>query len=302
MSLTQRRLWFLNRLEPDSAAYNIPVVLRLDGPLSAEALRAAFVDVAMRHEPLRTIVPFVGDGPVQQVLEGAAAEPPFLTVTVPEHRIDDVVRAEATRGFDVTSETPLRAVLLRIDDDHHVLVATMHHIASDGWSLAPFARDLGTAYAARVAGTEPAWLPLPVDYADFTLWQREQLGDAEDPSSELAQQLAFWRMALAGAPDEISLPRNRARSVDDGTVRQTVGAVELTLDPARHAELRRFAGDHRTSLFIVLHAAVAAVLQQHGAGEDVVIGTPVAGRTDAQLDDLVGFFVNTVAPPHLARR
>ncbi|MCU0153248.1 non-ribosomal peptide synthetase [Curtobacterium poinsettiae] len=295
LSLTQRRLWFLNRLEPDSAAYNIPVVLRLDGPLSAEALRAAFVDVAMRHEPLRTIVPFVGDGPVQQVLEGAAAEPPFLTVTVPEHRIDDVVRAEATRGFDVTSETPLRAVLLRIDDDHHVLVATMHHIASDGWSLAPFARDLGTAYAARVAGTEPAWLPLPVDYADFTLWQREQLGDADDPSSELAQQLAFWRMALAGAPDEISLPRNRARSVDDGTVRQTVGAVELTLDPARHAELRRFAGDHRTSLFIVLHAAVAAVLQQHGAGEDVVIGTPVAGRTDAQLDDLVGFFVNTVA-------
>ncbi|QQD77436.1 amino acid adenylation domain-containing protein [Curtobacterium sp. YC1] len=295
LSLTQRRLWFLNRLEPDSAAYNIPVVLRLDGPLVVEALRAAFVDVAMRHEPLRTIVPLAGDEPLQQVLEGAAAEPPFLTVTVPEDRVDDVVRDEATRPFDVTTQTPLRAVLLRIDDDRHVLVATMHHIASDGWSLAPFARDLGTAYAARVSGTEPGWQPLPVDYADFTLWQREQLGDADDPSSELAEQLAFWRTTLVGAPDEIALPRDRARSIDDRGARQAVGEVALTLDTARHEELRRFAADHRTSLFIVLHAAVAATLQQHGAGEDIVVGTPVAGRTDPQLDELVGFFVNTVA-------
>ncbi|PZF57866.1 non-ribosomal peptide synthetase [Curtobacterium sp. MCSS17_008] len=294
VSLTQRRLWFLNRLEPDSAAYNIPVVLRLDGPLVVPALRAAFTDVAMRHEPLRTTVPFAGDQPVQQVLDGAAAEPSFLTVTVPEHRVDDVVRDEATRPFDVTTETPLRAVLLRVDDDHHVLVATMHHIASDGWSLAPFARDLGTAYAARAAGTAPAWEPLPVDYADFTLWQREQLGDPDDPSSELAQQLSFWRGALEGAPDEITLPRDRARSVD-GDVRRGTGQVTLDLDDQRHAELRRFAGEHRTSLFIVLHAAVAATLQQHGAGEDIVLGTPVAGRADPLLDELVGFFVNTVA-------
>ena len=294
LSLTQRRLWFLARLEPDSAAYNVPVVLHLDGPLVVEALRAAFTDVATRHEPLRTIVPFEGDAPVQRVLDGDAAVPPFLRVTVPEDRVDDVVRDEATRPFDVTTETPLRAVLLRVDDDRHVLVATMHHIATDGWSLAPFARDLGTAYAARVAGTAPDWQPLPVDYADFTLWQREQLGDADDPSSELAQQLAFWRTTLAGAPDEITLPRDRARPVD-GATRSTVGELPLQLDAERHAALRRFAGDHRTSLFIVLHAAVAATLQQHGAGEDVVIGTPVAGRTDPQLDELVGFFVNTVA-------
>ena len=295
LSLTQRRLWFLNRLEPDSAAYNIPVVLRLDGPLDVDALRAAFVDVAMRHEPLRTIFPFAGDEPLQQVLEDATAEPPFLAVTVPEDRIDDVVRDEATRPFDLTTQTPLRAVLLRIDDDRHILVATMHHIASDGWSLAPFARDLGTAYVARVAGTEPGWQPLPVDYADFTLWQREQLGDTDDPSSELAEQLAFWRTTLMGAPDEIALPRDRARAIEDRTTRQAIGEVTLTLDTARHDELRRFAADHRTSLFIVLHAAVATTLQQHGAGEDIVVGTPVAGRTDPQLDELVGFFVNTVA-------
>lgn len=295
LSLTQRRLWFLARLDPESAAYNVPVVLHLDGPLAVDALRAAFVDVASRHEPLRTIVPFEGDEPVQRVLDGEAAAPPFLTVTVPEHRVDDVVRDEATRPFDVTTETPLRAVLLRVDDERHVLVATMHHIATDGWSLAPFARDLGTAYAARLEGREPEWQPLPVDYADFTLWQREQLGDADDPSSELAQQLAFWRTTLAGAPDEIALPRDRPRPVDDTASRSAVGEVALSLDAERHAALRRFAGDHRTSLFIVLHAAVAATLQQHGAGEDVVVGTPVAGRTDPQLDELVGFFVNTVA-------
>ncbi|WIB26578.1 non-ribosomal peptide synthetase [Curtobacterium sp. MCSS17_015] len=295
VSLTQRRLWFLNRLEPDSAAYNIPVVLRLEGPLVVSALRAAFVDVAMRHEPLRTTVPFEGDQPVQRILDGAAAGPPFLTVTVPESRVDDAVREEATRPFDIATETPLRAVLLRVDDDHHVLVATMHHIASDGWSLAPFARDLGDAYAARVAGAEPRWQPLPVDYADFTLWQREQLGDADDPTSELARQLTFWRRALTGAPDEIALPRDRARTVGDEVVERGIGQVALDLDDVRHAALRRFAGDHRTSLFIVLHAAVAATLQQHGAGEDIVVGTPVAGRADPQLDELVGFFVNTVA-------
>ncbi|MFC7430030.1 MULTISPECIES: amino acid adenylation domain-containing protein [unclassified Agrococcus] len=296
VSLAQRRLWFLNRLEPDSAAYSIPVVLELDGRLDVGALRAAFVDVAMRHEPLRTVVPLVGDEPVQRILEGAAAEPPFVAIDVPESRVDDVVRQEALRPFDVTTETPLRAVLLRVAPERHVLVATMHHIASDGWSLAPFARDLGTAYVARARGEEPGWAPLPVDYADFALWQREHLGDASDPSSELARQLDHWRRTLEGAPDEIALPRDRARGAADASdpAQHGVGEVSLELDAARHAAVRELASEHRTSLFIVLHAAVAAMLEQQGAGDDVVVGTPVAGRSDPQLDDLVGFFVNTV--------
>lgn len=296
VSLAQRRLWFLNRLEPDSAAYSIPVVLHLDGPLDVAALRAAFVDVAERHEPLRTITPLVDGEPVQRILAGADAQPSFTAIDVPEERVEAVVRQEAMRPFDVTVETPLRAVLLRVAPERHVLVATMHHIASDGWSLAPFARDLGTAYAARAAGEQPAWAPLAVDYADFALWQREHLGSADDPDSELSTQLAHWRGVLDGAPDEISLPRDRARGAADPAdpAQRGVGEVALTLDAARHAAVRELAGDHRTSLFIVLHAAVAAMLEQQGAGEDVVVGTPVAGRTDPQLDDLVGFFVNTV--------
>jgi len=294
VSLAQRRLWFLNRLEPDSAAYNIPIVLHLDGPLDATALRTAFVDVAMRHEPLRTIVPLSGEEPVQRVLDGPAAQPSFITVDAPEHRVDDIVRDEVLRPFDVTAETPLRAVLLRLAPERHVLVATMHHIASDGWSLAPFARDLSTAYSARAAGEQPPWQPLPVDYADFTLWQREHLGDAADERSELSQQLAFWRRELDGAPDEITLPRDRDRGASGGEGQQGMGEVALELDAERHAAVRALASDHRTSVFIVLHAALAVMLEQQGAGEDIVIGTPVAGRSDPQLDDLVGFFVNTV--------
>lgn len=310
VSLAQRRLWFINRLEPGSAAYNIPVVLHLDGPLDVRALRAAFSDLVQRHEPLRTVFPFDGAPsgsaggesaePVQVVLD--SADVPFTAVDVPADRVDDVVAQEALRPFDVTEQTPLRVVLLRTGADRHVLVATMHHIASDGWSLAPFARDLSLAYAARAAGA-PGTLgapaeqaPLPVTYADFTLWQREHLGDAQDPSSVLAGQVAHWRRALAGAPDELSLPRDRARGAadPDDPAQQGVGEVGLALDPARHAALRALAAEHRTSVFIVLHAALAVTLEQHGAGQDVVIGTPVAGRTDPQLDELVGFFVNTV--------
>ncbi|MCH1883547.1 non-ribosomal peptide synthetase [Agrococcus sp. ARC_14] len=296
VSLAQRRLWFLNRLEPDSAAYNIPIVLHLDGALDEPALREALRDVVRRHEPLRTIVPLVDGEPVQRVLAADAALPEVIAVDVPADRIDAVVRDEASRPFDVTSEVPLRTMLLRVGTDRHVLVATMHHIASDGWSLAPFARDLGEAYRARAAGEEPSPTPLPVDYADFALWQREHLGDPDDEGSELAAQLAHWREALAGAPEEIALPRDRARgtAASHDPALEGVGEVRLELDARRHAALRELAAEHRTSLFIVLHAAVVAMLEQQGAGDDVVLGTPVAGRTDPQLDELVGFFVNTV--------
>lgn len=296
VSLAQRRLWFLNRLEPGSAAYNIPVVLHLEGPLDVAALRAAFGDVVARHEPLRTVFPYVDGEPVQVVLDGDAAAVPFTSVDVPASQVDAVVEQEALRPFDVTEQTPLRAVLLRTAPDTHVLVATMHHIASDGWSLAPFARDLSVAYAARVEGRAPEQAALPVTYADFTLWQREHLGDPADESSVLAEQLTYWQRALAGAPDEISLPRDRSRGAADPTdpTQQGVGELALELDAERHAAVRALAAEHRTSVFIVLHAALAVALEQQGAGEDVVLGTPVAGRTDPQLDELVGFFVTTV--------
>ncbi|MGO1182820.1 MAG: amino acid adenylation domain-containing protein [Micrococcaceae bacterium] len=290
VSLAQRRLWFLNRLEPASAAYNIPIVAHLEGALDVPALHAAFVDVIGRHEPLRTVFPYIGGEPVQVVLDD---QPIALTsVDVPAERLEAVIADEATRPFDVTTQTPIRVVLLRTKPDRYVLVATMHHIAADGWSLAPFARDLSLAYAARTKGDAPQPQDLPISYADFTLWQRQYLGDTDDESSVLSQQVAFWRDTLAGAAEEISLPRDRERDAESVA---STAEILLELSPARYADIRKFAGERRTSVFVVLHAALAIALEQQGVGDDIVIGTPVAGRADAQLEELVGFFVNTVA-------
>ncbi|HEX7353026.1 amino acid adenylation domain-containing protein, partial [Brachybacterium sp.] len=296
-SLNQRRLWFLHRLDPASAAYAVPVVLELDGELDTAALRGALDDVVARHEPLRTVLPAVDGEPIQQILPAEDLRSPLVAVDVPADRLDEVISDETRRPFDITREIPLRAVLLRTTARHAVLVITMHHIATDGWSLAPLARDLGEAYTARTTGGKAFAAPLAVDYADASMWQRERLGSAEDPDSELSRQRAFWRRTLADAPPEISLPRDRARGAvrPDDAEQHGVAEVPLDLDPERHAALRELAAEHRTSLFILLHTAVTAALHQHGTGDDVVVGTPVAGRGDSRLDDVVGFFVNTVA-------
>lgn len=299
VSLTQRRLWFLNRMEPDSAAYNIPVVLHLKGRISTEALREAFVDVAAKHEPLRTVFPLRDGEPIQEVLEGDAARPRFTAVSVPPERVEHVVGQESLRPFDITSETPLRGVLLSTSAEDHTLVAVMHHIAADGWSLRPFARDLSRAYSARAQGHSPALGELPVEYSDFSLWQREHLGDPADADSEAHAQAEFWRRELDGAPAEISLPYDRPRGTlsaeaDAEPSPRRVQDLDAEIDPAVHAQLRQLAAGHRASLFMVLQSALAVALKQHGAGDDIVLGTPVAGRSDPQLDELVGFFVNTL--------
>ncbi|MGO2751280.1 MAG: amino acid adenylation domain-containing protein [Pseudoclavibacter sp.] len=293
VSLAQRRLWFLNSLEPASSAYNIPIVLHLDGHLDESALRSAFRDVAERHEPLRTVFPYLDGEPMQRILAIEEGAPAFTSVEVPADSVDDIIRQESLRPFDVTREVPLRAVLLRTSPTSHVLVATMHHIASDGWSLAPFAADLSAAYSSHAAGPTGSDLPapLPVSYADYTLWQRESLGSEDDPSSAMSTQLDFWRRTLADAPEEIALPRDRER----GARPSDIGHLAFEVDAQRHLALRAVAAEHRTSLFIVLHAAVAAALGQHGAGTDIIVGTPVAGRVDPKLERLVGFFVNTIA-------
>lgn len=304
VSLAQRRLWFLNRLEPSSSAYNIPIVLDLGGQLDEEALRAAFADVVQRHEPLRTVFPYLDGEPVQQLLPAVSESVRFTVIDCPLERAPAVVAEESLRPFDVTRQTPVRGLLLRTGEDLHVLVVTLHHIASDGWSLAPFARDLSAAYAAHRGGGPPDWEPLPVSYADFTVWQRQHLGSAEDEGSVVSEQLRFWRRELTGAPDELPLPRDRPRgavrtvqggsAVTDDSAEQGYAEVALELDPERHAAIRALAARHRSSVFMVLHAALAVALAKQGAGDDIVIGTPVAGRTEPQLDQLVGFFVNTL--------
>ncbi|MFG3044994.1 amino acid adenylation domain-containing protein [Streptomyces sp. NPDC048241] len=291
LSYAQRRLWFLHRLDGPSATYNIPFAVRLDGPLDQEALRAALDDVVARHSALRTIFPADGEGPHQHITAPGAANVPFTVRDADEDRLDAVVAGIAAEAIDIETELPIRATLLRLGDDSHVLALVVHHIAADGSSLAPLTRDLGTAYRARVGGQAPAWTAPPVDHVDHALWQRTLLGDENDPDSVLSGQLEHWKQALGGLPELIDLPWDRPRPA----VPQHIGAThDFTLDAdtaRRIADLARTSG---CSVFMVLQAALSLLLSRHGAGEDIPLGTAVAGRTDEAATDLVGFFVNTL--------
>ncbi|MFH8348636.1 amino acid adenylation domain-containing protein [Streptomyces sp. NPDC018045] len=295
LSYAQHRLWFLHRLEGPSATYNVPLALHLSGELDHDALRAALGDLLARHESLRTVFHETATGTPRQVVRAVddlAGLPPVLTVV---HTGPDDVRRlldEATRhAFDIATELPLRATLFRTGPDEHVLLLLLHHIAGDGWSSAPLSRDLAAAYEARRAGRAPRWKPLPVQYADYTLWQRDHLGDPRDPASVQARELAYWTRQLSGIPEEIALPYDRPRP-RRATYRGA--ALGLDLPAGLHAELHALARDTGTSLFMIVQAGLAALLTRLGAGTDIPIGSPVAGRTDQALDDLVGFFVNTL--------
>ncbi|KAA6214827.1 non-ribosomal peptide synthetase [Streptomyces albofaciens JCM 4342] len=291
LSFAQRRLWFLHQFEGPSATYNVPVALRLTGALDVTALRAALADLAERHESLRTVFPEAHGTPYQQVLEGAAARPALETADVGADRLDAAVREALARPFDLTGEAPLRAHVFTLAEDDHLLLLVAHHIASDGASAGPLLRDLSTAYRARCAGRAPAWAPLPVQYADYTLWQREVLGDENDPGSVLAGQIAYWKDTLSGLPDQLELPTDRPRPAVAG---HQGASVAFQWDADLHTGLVRLAREHQASLFMVVQAGIAALLTRLGAGTDIPIGSPIAGRTDDALEDLVGFFVNTL--------
>ncbi|MGH3686621.1 MAG: non-ribosomal peptide synthetase, partial [Pseudonocardiaceae bacterium] len=291
LSFAQRRLWFLHQMEGPSATYNIPLALRLFGDLDQDALQAALGDVVARHESLRTIFPQIQAVPYQQILDANEACPALRVTQTTATELPEVLTAAARYGFDLAHEAPVRAELFTLAPDEHVLLILVHHIAGDGWSMDPLSRDLTQAYTARCQGQAPGWAPLPVQYADYTLWQHQLLGDHTDPDSLFSTQLAYWTHTLAGLPEHLVLPTDRPRPAI-ATYRGEYLTVQL--DATLHHGLMDVARQAGASLFMVLQAGLAALLSRLGAGEDIPVGSPIAGRTDQALDDLVGFFVNTL--------
>lgn len=291
LSYAQRRLWFIDRFEGPSATYNIPFVLRLHGALDTGALASAVRDVVVRHESLRTLFVEETDGmPGQWIMPSDEMRLPVPVVDAEPGDVPELLADAAAHTFDLATEIPLRATLLRCGSEDHVLVLVVHHAAADGESMGPLARDLAAAYTARVRCTEPEWDELPVQYGDYTLWQRELLGDADDPSSVLATQLRYWRAELADAPQQTRLPTDHprpARATHHGD------AVEFTVTPELTAAVTELAQQRGLTVSMTMQAALAVLLHQLGAGDDITLGSTIAGRTEEELTDLVGFFVNT---------
>ena len=290
----QRGMWLVNRADPDSAAYNVTFALRLDGELVVDALVEALYDLVKRHESMRTSYPMVNGEPTQVIVPAdVVAAQLNLSVQDCADNLEDAIARETSKAFDVTTTVPVRISILRKAADEHYLVCVIHHISADGSSVAPMARDLMSAYAARRAGRSPCWRPLSVQYADFALWQAERLAASDESGvSEHQRQLDYWISRLEGAPERIDLPSDRPRP---RTPSFTGGVVDFMIGEETARAVDSLARTHNTTTFMVMHAAYAVLLARLAGARDVVIGTPYAGRGDQALDDVVGMFVNTLA-------
>ncbi|GAA3544167.1 hypothetical protein GCM10022222_29790 [Amycolatopsis ultiminotia] len=289
LSFAQQRLWFLDRLHGLGSGYTIPFAARLHGELDVSAFRAALADVVARHETLRTVFGEHDGKPFQRVLE--AGNPEVHTADLASGDLPGRLQEIAGYEFDLFAEIPIRAWVLRISADECVVVVLVHHIAADEWSAGPLLGDLAAAYGARASGVVPDLPALPVQYADYALWQRELLGGEDDPDSPLGTQVRYWREALTDLPAETALPFDHPRPAVSDNRGDT---VDFSLDRETYLALQEFAAAAGVTVFMVLQAGVAGLLSRSGAGADVPLGSPVAGRGDAALEELVGFFVNTV--------
>ena len=262
LSFAQQRLWFLDQLYGPSPVYNMAVALRLRGRLDVEALGAALADVVGRQESLRTLFPAVEGVPRQVVVPVERADFGWQVVDAdgwPQERLRQALEEMVRHPFDLAGEIPLRARLFRVAADEHVLVAVAHHIAADGWSVTPLMADLGLAYARRSAGQAPGWAPLPVQYGDYTLWQRDQFGDLDDPDSPIGAQLAYWHEALAGMPEHLVLPTDRPYP----PVADYHGATVAVDWPAElQQQVARLAREHHATSFMVIQAALGGAAGQ----------------------------------------
>ncbi|AGL19084.1 non-ribosomal peptide synthetase [Actinoplanes sp. N902-109] len=286
LSYGQQRLWFLDRWMADSPAYNVPVVWRFRGPLHLPALTTALAGVAARHDVLFTVFEENGAGPRQRVLDSRELACPVVDLTGepdPYAMVDGLIDGDARRPFDLTAGPMLRATVYRLADDEHWLHVTFHHIACDGWSLEVFQRQLVEAYE---HGGEPVAGRLPVQYADYALWQRESVA-----GPRAGKALEAWSEALRGAPPVLDLGADRTRPAERGYHGET---ATFPLDDVPVAELEALAAAEGVSLYTVLLAAFQALAARHAGSDDIVLGSPVAGRGPAKLDQLVGFFVDTL--------
>ncbi|HEX4494362.1 MAG TPA: non-ribosomal peptide synthase/polyketide synthase [Thermoanaerobaculia bacterium] len=290
LSFGQERFWFIDRLRPDSAAYNIPGRVRIEGRLDAPALRRAFAEVVRRHESLRTILPIRNGRPVQVILPGIGVLPAIDLSALPEPvrgaAARELVTAEALRPFDLATGPLVRFTLLRLAAGEHLLLITVHHTVSDGWSMGVMVREIGTLYGGFATGRPTALPELPLQYADFAVWQREWL-----QGEVLESQLAFWRARLAGAPPITLFPLDHPRTVLQGAEAE---GLSLVLSAELTQGLKRLARRNGATLFMVLLAAFDALLLRQGAQEDLLIGSPIAGRSRVELEGLIGLFLNTL--------
>uniref|UniRef100_UPI001641065C MupA/Atu3671 family FMN-dependent luciferase-like monooxygenase n=2 Tax=Burkholderia gladioli TaxID=28095 RepID=UPI001641065C len=291
MSYAQQRLWFLDRLEPGNAFYNMPVAIRLTGALDIDALQRTLDEVVRRHEALRTRFPMVDGVPVQLIMDAAPVALRIEDLTAYDAAtrraiVDQRLADEAEAPFDLSGGPVMRVRLFRLADDDHVVAMTLHHIVSDGWSMGVLIREVAGLYAAFSQG-EPSPLPaLPVQYVDYAHWQRAWLTGAV-----LEQQLDYWRVQLADAPALLTLPTDRPRPARQ---RHRGAAHYFSVDARTTAGLHELGRRAQGTLFMTLAAAFGIVLSRHAGQDDICIGTPIANRRESQTEDLIGFFVNTL--------
>jgi thioesterase domain-containing protein len=289
LSFSQQRLWLLDQIDPGTPAYNVSRHVRIYGRLDAVALERGLDDIVRRHEALRTRIALIDDEPAQVVGRPApfaleSADLRGLPAAAREEALRELSHGEACHRFDLTRDLMLRARLVLLDAEEHALLLTFHHIAVDGWSIEIFMDELGAAYEAHCAGCEPALAELPIQYSDYATWQRER---PEDPAD-----LAYWHAALEAAPPLLQLPSDRPRPLVPTFAGASIAAMVPRALADEIAALGRAGG---ATTFMVLLAAFDALLVRYGCGEDLVVGTPIAGRSRPELEPLIGFFVNTLA-------
>ncbi|OZF41797.1 hypothetical protein CH293_27545, partial [Rhodococcus sp. 14-2470-1b] len=299
-SYGQQALWIIDQLGGPNSQYVVPTLWTLTGNLDTAAFTTAIGDLVTRHHPLRTLL-VEHDGTLTQHI----IEPAHITDQLSIH-IDDLrdnapsdtqttIDTLINTGFDLATDLPLRVAILRTADTEWTIALIAHHHAIDEWSTPALLTDLAAAYTARQAGTAPTWTPLPVTYAHYATWQRTTLGDAADPTPELSRHLDYWRTTLTDAPDEsiITLDHPRpAHPTGHGT------DITFTIDPHTAAAARTVATQHGVSMFTLTHTVTAITASLLGAGTDIIIGSPVGGRTEHGLENLIGYFVNTLPLRH----